>query len=269
MWPASAGSWPAAPGSPPASSPTTEQADARRSPDPTESLAARFAAKEAVMKALGTGLGAFALTDVEVRRRAGGSAPRRPVARASTVPRPRWPTGAGRGRFHLSLTHTDRAWPSPSWWPSAPAVLPVLTRDEMRAADAAALAERVARTSWWRRAGTAVGHAALRILGGGYGRRVIVVAGKGNNGADGRVAAAVPRPPRGAGDRARRGRRPGRAAAVRPGDRRRLRHRLPRRLRRARGGGGGSPVLVHRHPLGCGRRHRRGAGRRRSRPAAR
>ena len=34
-----------------------ERADAGRAPDPTESLAARFAAKEAVMKALGTGLG--------------------------------------------------------------------------------------------------------------------------------------------------------------------------------------------------------------------
>lgn len=39
------------------------------------------------------------------------------------------------------------------------------------------------------RAGAAVARAALRRLGGGYGRRVVVVAGKGNNGADGRVAA--------------------------------------------------------------------------------
>ncbi len=30
---------------------------------------------------------------------------------------------------------------------------------------------------------------ALRMLGGAYGRQVVVVAGKGNNGADGRVAA--------------------------------------------------------------------------------
>jgi holo-[acyl-carrier protein] synthase len=52
----------------------TEQADARRAPDPTESLAARFAAKEAVMKALGTGLGGFALTEVEVRRGTGRGA---------------------------------------------------------------------------------------------------------------------------------------------------------------------------------------------------
>ena len=36
--------------------------------DPAESLAARFAAKEAVMKALGVGLGDFEFRDVEVRR---------------------------------------------------------------------------------------------------------------------------------------------------------------------------------------------------------
>jgi len=40
------------------------------------------------------------------------------------------------------------------------------------------------------RAGTAVAIAALDLLGGAYGRRIVVVAGKGNNGADGRVAAS-------------------------------------------------------------------------------
>ena len=39
------------------------------------------------------------------------------------------------------------------------------------------------------RAGNAVAREALRMLGSGYGLRVTVVAGKGNNGADGRVAA--------------------------------------------------------------------------------
>jgi hydroxyethylthiazole kinase-like uncharacterized protein yjeF len=66
----------------------------------------------------------------------------------------------------------------------------VLTREEMRAADAAALAE-VSHETLVRRAGTAVGVAALGLLGGAYGRRVVVVAGKGSNGADGRVAAAM------------------------------------------------------------------------------
>ncbi len=66
----------------------------------------------------------------------------------------------------------------------------VLTRDEMRAADAAAL-EDVSHETLVQRAGTAVAFAALRMLGGAYGRRVVVVAGKGSNGADGRVAAGV------------------------------------------------------------------------------
>jgi ADP-dependent NAD(P)H-hydrate dehydratase / NAD(P)H-hydrate epimerase len=39
------------------------------------------------------------------------------------------------------------------------------------------------------RAGAAVAGAARRMLGGGYGQRVVVVAGRGHNGADGRVAA--------------------------------------------------------------------------------
>lgn len=42
-----------------------------------------------------------------------------------------------------------------------------------------------------RRAGGAVAAAALELLGGSYGRRVVVVAGPGNNGWDGRVAAEV------------------------------------------------------------------------------
>ena len=39
------------------------------------------------------------------------------------------------------------------------------------------------------RAGAAVARAALDMLGGAYGRTVAVLAGPGNNGADGRVAA--------------------------------------------------------------------------------
>jgi NAD(P)H-hydrate epimerase len=65
-------------------------------------------------------------------------------------------------------------------------VLPVVSIAEMQAIDAEAdepvdvLVDR---------AGAAVARAALDLLGGGYGRRVVVVAGPGNNGADGRVAA--------------------------------------------------------------------------------
>lgn len=66
---------------------------------------------------------------------------------------------------------------------------PVLRIEEMRAVDAAAL-ESVSEQTLVERAGTAVATWAVRMLGGTYGRHVVVVAGKGNNGADGRVAAA-------------------------------------------------------------------------------
>src|ERR1019366_8545207 len=41
------------------------------------------------------------------------------------------------------------------------------------------------------RAGTAVAGAALELMGGACGRRAVLVCGKGNNGADGRVAARL------------------------------------------------------------------------------
>jgi hydroxyethylthiazole kinase-like uncharacterized protein yjeF len=69
-------------------------------------------------------------------------------------------------------------------------VRPVLTVAEMRATDAQAQAT-VSLDVLVQRAGTAVAGAALDLLGGAYGRRIVVVAGKGNNGADGRVAASL------------------------------------------------------------------------------
>lgn len=67
------------------------------------------------------------------------------------------------------------------------AMIPVLTPTEMAAVDAAA-PEPVEELI--ERAGAAVAQVALRLLGGGYGRRVTVIAGRGNNGADGRSAAS-------------------------------------------------------------------------------
>jgi NAD(P)H-hydrate epimerase len=64
----------------------------------------------------------------------------------------------------------------------------VVSVAEMRDADAAAP---VPVDVLIGRAGWAVARAAIRMLGGAYGRRVVVVAGKGNNGADGRAAAAL------------------------------------------------------------------------------
>ena len=65
-------------------------------------------------------------------------------------------------------------------------MIPVLTPEEMKAVDAAAADPVEVLVA---RAGAAVARTAVRMMGGAYGRRVVVVAGKGNNGADGRVAA--------------------------------------------------------------------------------
>jgi NAD(P)H-hydrate epimerase len=64
----------------------------------------------------------------------------------------------------------------------------VLTPAEMAAADRHAIEHGTPEEVLVERAGRALAHHALRMLGGTYGRRVTIVAGKGNNGADGRVA---------------------------------------------------------------------------------
>jgi holo-[acyl-carrier protein] synthase len=71
--------------------------------DPAPSLAARFAAKEATMKALGVGLGAFGWQDVEVERSEDG--------RPSLIVRGQAAALAGRQgveSWQVSLTHTAR-----------------------------------------------------------------------------------------------------------------------------------------------------------------
>jgi holo-[acyl-carrier protein] synthase len=79
-----------------------ERAYAYRQKDPAKSLAARFGAKEAVMKALGVGLWKFKLRDVEVVRQRSG-APRVALhGRAQELASERGVRG-----WHLSLTHTD------------------------------------------------------------------------------------------------------------------------------------------------------------------
>ena len=65
-------------------------------------LAARFAAKEATMKALGHGIGAMGWHDVEVVREASGAPALRLRASAAALARRR-----GVARWHVSLTHTD------------------------------------------------------------------------------------------------------------------------------------------------------------------
>lgn len=69
--------------------------------EPAPRLAARFAAKEAAMKALGVGLGAFSLRDIEVERNEDG-APRLVLrAGAASLAERR-----GAVSWHLSLSHT-------------------------------------------------------------------------------------------------------------------------------------------------------------------
>jgi holo-[acyl-carrier protein] synthase len=74
-----------------------------RAKDPAPRLAARFAAKEAVMKALGVGLGAFSFTDVEVERAESGQPSLVLTGTAAALAESRGVT-----TWHLSLTHTEQ-----------------------------------------------------------------------------------------------------------------------------------------------------------------
>ncbi|MBV9665472.1 MAG: holo-ACP synthase [Actinobacteria bacterium] len=80
-----------------------ERAYGARYKDPAPRLAARFAAKEATMKALGVGLGAFGFHDVEVVRASSGAPSLAVSGAAATLAAELGVTG-----FRLSITHTDR-----------------------------------------------------------------------------------------------------------------------------------------------------------------
>lgn len=70
-------------------------------PDPVPSLAVRFAAREAVMKSLGLGLGAFGFHEVWVERAESGAPSLAVTGRAAELA-----SVAGVQRWHLSLTHS-------------------------------------------------------------------------------------------------------------------------------------------------------------------
>jgi holo-[acyl-carrier protein] synthase len=80
---------------------TGERSYASGLADPVPSLAVRFAAKEAVMKALGVGLGAFAWQDVEIVRSDSGRPSLRVTGAAAALA-----SRQGVGVWHVSLTHT-------------------------------------------------------------------------------------------------------------------------------------------------------------------
>jgi holo-[acyl-carrier protein] synthase len=80
-----------------------EQRYAYEHHDPVSRLAVRFGAKEAVMKALGAGLGAFAFRDVEVVRDDDSGAPSLALHGAAAA------RAESRGvrAWQVSLSHTD------------------------------------------------------------------------------------------------------------------------------------------------------------------
>jgi holo-[acyl-carrier protein] synthase len=77
-----------------------ELADVQSRVDHVPSLAARFAAREAMMKALGLGLGAFAFHEVSVRIGDGGAPALIVTGRAAELAAQRRAVA-----FHLSLSH--------------------------------------------------------------------------------------------------------------------------------------------------------------------
>jgi holo-[acyl-carrier protein] synthase len=81
-----------------------ERAYAAQRNDPTERLAARFAAKEAVMKALGVGLFAVGFRDIEVVSAPSGEPTVVLSGRAEVLAAERGVT-----RWLVSLTHTDQS----------------------------------------------------------------------------------------------------------------------------------------------------------------
>ena len=81
---------------------TDERAYAATATDPAERLAVRFAAKEAVMKALGCGIGAVRMIDIEVVRGDDGNPTL--LLHGSAASRAE---GMGLESLKLSMTHTD------------------------------------------------------------------------------------------------------------------------------------------------------------------
>jgi holo-[acyl-carrier protein] synthase len=82
---------------------TAAERDVHGIGDPAHRLAARFAAKEALLKALGEGLGAFAFHDVEVRSHPSGQPFLELRNRAADLLAER-----GIGAVMLTMSHTER-----------------------------------------------------------------------------------------------------------------------------------------------------------------
>jgi holo-[acyl-carrier-protein] synthase len=151
-----------------------ERAYTGRLSNPVPALAARFAAKEAAMKALGVGLGAVRFTELEVRRSPSGA----PTLKLCGC------QAGGEGLAGVAKPHRGHRVCSGG----RPVMIPVLYPEEMAEVDRSAPDPVEVLIS---RAGMAAALAARRLLGGCYGKRVLTVAGPGNNGSDGRSASAL------------------------------------------------------------------------------
>jgi len=79
-----------------------ELASVKEAKDPVPSLAARFAVREAAMKAMGVGLGAFGFHDVSVERLNSGAPRLRVEGRALELAE-----SLGINGWHVSITHTS------------------------------------------------------------------------------------------------------------------------------------------------------------------
>ena len=183
--------------------------------DPAERFAVRFAAKEATLKSMGVGIGAVEWHDIEVVRSPEGRPSVHLAGRAVALA-----GELGIVRLELSMTHTSTMaqaeviaigegiparggqarmaqWrrevgerpaldPVAAGGISAGGLVPIVTPAEMNVIDHDApepVEELIAR------AGSALARHAIRMLGGTYGRRVVVLVGRGNNGNDGRDVA--------------------------------------------------------------------------------
>lgn len=80
-----------------------EAAYARSARDPGERFAARFAAKEAVLKALGVGLGGADFTDIEVRKAPSGAPSLHLGGRAAELA-----ADLGIGDWLITLSHSEQ-----------------------------------------------------------------------------------------------------------------------------------------------------------------
>ncbi len=80
----------------------TEQADMAPRRDPAPGYAARFAAKEAVLKAMSRGLGAADLAEISVSKAESGAPELTLEGRASTLA-----ASLGIDQWHISLSHSQ------------------------------------------------------------------------------------------------------------------------------------------------------------------